>query len=83
VSEVANLSALSKTATTLPALQHDPASGTELNMVAILRGDVNGSWKPAATEDYNCLPDSYFTDSSVGLVAQHASVVTLGQFGLA
>jgi hypothetical protein len=83
VSEVANLSALSKTATTLPALQHDPATGTELNMVAILRGDVNGSWKPAASEDYNCLPDSYFTDTSVGLVAQHPSGVTLAQFGLA
>jgi hypothetical protein len=51
-------------------------------MVAVLRGDVNGSWKPAATENYTCLPDSYFTDASVGLVGQHASVVTLGQFGL-
>jgi hypothetical protein len=82
VNEVANLSAVNKTAVTLPVLQHDPASGGELNMVAVLRGDVNGSWKPAATENYTCLSDSYFTDASVGLVAQHASEVTLGQFGL-
>ena len=78
-----NLSAVNKSVTTLPAQQHDPAAAGELNMVAVLRGDVNGSWKPAVSEDYNCLPDSYFTDTSVGLVAQHASVVTLGQFGFA
>lgn len=82
VNEVASLTAVSKAATSVPALQHDPDSSDALNMVGVLRGDVNGSWKPAATEDYNTLPDSYFTDASVGLVAQHASVVTLGQFGL-
>ena len=82
VREEANLAAVNKVATTLPTLQHDPTTGGELNMVAILRGDVNGSWKPAATEDYNCLPDSYFNDNSVGLIAQHPSVLTLGQFGL-
>jgi hypothetical protein len=82
VNEVASLSAISKSATALPVLQHDPADGSALNLVAVLRGDVNGSWKPAVTEDYTTLPDSYFTDPGVGLVAQQASVVTLGQFGL-
>ena len=83
VKELSPLTALNKSATNLPTLQHDPTTGSELNMVAVLRGDVNGSWKPAATEDYNTVPDSYFTEPSVGLVAQHASEVTLGQFGLA
>lgn len=42
----ADLSTLSSKSTTLPSISVDLESTSKINLVGILRGDVNGSWKP-------------------------------------
>jgi hypothetical protein len=53
----------------------DPALRPEANLVAMLKGDVNGSWSPPAGS--TLLPDSYFE----ALVAANPTVMDLAQFG--
>jgi hypothetical protein len=53
----------------------DTATRTEVNLVAMLKGDVNGSWSvPAAS---TVLPESYFTT----LVAANPAIMNIAQFG--
>jgi hypothetical protein len=53
----------------------NPATRSEVNLVAMLKGDVNGSWSvPAAS---TVLPESYFTS----LVAANPTIMNIAQFG--
>lgn len=82
VPEDQSLATLSKTSAALPALTLDPSATPTEHLVAVLRGDVNGSWKPASTQTYAVLPDTYFTDPSVGIIGQHPDILSAAQFGL-
>jgi hypothetical protein len=52
------------------------AAGKDVNLVAVLKGDVNGSW--AAPAGSQPLPDSYFQ----GLALVNPLLVNVTQFGL-
>jgi hypothetical protein len=54
----------------------DIQDGTTLNLVAVLKGDVNGNW--TAPQGSSALPDSYFYD----LVASSTLRSHITQFGL-
>jgi hypothetical protein len=58
------------------AIALDPGSPDSLNLVAVLKGDVNGSW--AAPVGSDMVPDSHFLDlqsAGIGPVAQWGVLV--------
>jgi hypothetical protein len=57
-------------------VQVDPSQGVQANLVAVLRGDVNGSWEPAQTTAPK-LAASYFTD----LAQTNPNIINIAQFG--
>jgi hypothetical protein len=50
------------------ALQVNSPLTTQQNVVAVLKGDVNGSWTPpAGSQDLDIISPSYFTDLATKL----------------
>jgi subtilisin family serine protease len=57
------------------AMTVDTATRTEVNLVAMLKGDVNGSWAAPAGSVF--LPDSYFE----ALASANPNTINIAQFG--
>ena len=57
------------------AITVDPAVRSEVNLVALLKGDVNGSWTAPAQSTF--LPDSYFQ----ALASANQTAIHIAQFG--
>ncbi len=57
------------------AISVDPAVRSEVNLVGILQGDINGSWTPPAAS--TLLPESYFTN----LAVTNPNTINITQFG--
>ena len=74
--EITGQSALTRTAATWDRSINATAPG-EVNLVGVLKGDVNGSWTaPAGTQDLDVLEPGYFTDLAQRIGAP------LDQFGV-
>ena len=61
------------------ALQVNSPLTTQQNVVAVLKGDVNGSWTaPAGSQDLDIISPSYFTDLATKLGTQVNQWAVLG-----
>jgi hypothetical protein len=57
------------------AISVDPTVRSEVNLVGVLQGDVNGSWTAPAQSTF--LPDSYFQ----ALASTNQTAINIAQFG--
>ena len=61
------------------ALQVNSPLTTQQNVVAVLKGDVNGSWTaPVGSQDLDIISPSYFTDLATKLGTQVTQWAVLG-----